>query len=70
MITRAEFRGPEPREMFSPNFLTWVAEHRFPRWRLAGNLLHHDGPNGTHWVWQLGEPDSRKLGYTLGVWPD
>jgi hypothetical protein len=56
--------------MFSPSFLTWVAEHRFPYWWLAGDLLHHTDQTGNHWVWRLGTPDSRKLGYTLGVWPD
>jgi hypothetical protein len=70
VIVKVGFRGPEPRAMFSPSFLTWVAEHRFPYWRLAGDLLHHTDQTGNHWVWRLGTPDPRKLGYTLGVWPD
>jgi hypothetical protein len=56
--------------MFSPDFLTWVSERRFPGWRLAGDLLHHTDHDGTHWIWKLGAPDPRKLGYTMGVWPD
>lgn len=56
--------------MFSPNFLAWVAEGRFPYWRLVDKFLHHTDTNGTHWVWRLGDPDPRKFNYTPGVWPD
>jgi hypothetical protein len=70
VIVCARLCGPKSHSMFSPDFLTWVSEHRFPGWRLTGELLHHTDHNGTHWVWKLGAPDPRKLGYTMGVWPD
>lgn len=70
MIVCARLCGPRPRSMFSPDFLTWVSERRFPGWRLAGDLLHHTDHDGTHLIWKLGAPDPRKLGYTMGVWPD
>ena len=62
--------GPRSRSWFSPQFLAWVGEGRFPYWWLSGDLLHYTDHNDTHWVWRLGAPDPRKYGYTLGVWPD
>lgn len=63
-------RGPSSREMFSPGFLAGVDANRYANWRRDGDLLHYTDHTDTHWVWKLGDPDPRKLGYTLGVWPD
>lgn len=62
--------GPQPRSMFSPDFLTWVAEGRLPHWSRDGDFLHYVDHRGVRWVWRLGAPDPRKFGYTMGVWPD
>ena len=63
------FRGPRPREMFSPGFLADVSAGRYPRWRIDGDLIHEERSDGTHFVWRLGRADVG-TGWVEGVWPD